>query len=127
MYSLDQLSDLLQGTIAILSKPIFIIFHDPRVDLRALKLAIGIDHGAFTVLSSAGYPIRFPTPINSTPPIIVDTQRLYAAWKGRPGFQVKLQTALLEFHVPTRRLHNAGNDAHYTLLLCEALMRVACP
>lgn len=42
---------------------------------------------------------------------IVDTQRIFSGWLGRKH-QIGLEKACQEVKVATKRLHNAGNDAH---------------
>ncbi|BGP19186.1 hypothetical protein JCM10213v2_007273 [Rhodosporidiobolus nylandii] len=105
------------------SQPVFLIFHDPRGDLRALD-KLGFDSKsefendlrklAVAAADSAGGG-------GAGNVWIADTQRLFEAWVGRKC-QIGLEKACTELQVPTKRLHNAGNDAHYTLDLFERLM-----
>ncbi|GAA5938637.1 uncharacterized protein JCM15063_005376 [Sporobolomyces koalae] len=117
---------LLHALIANLSSthPLFLIFHDPRGDLRALA-KLGFD-----VSKEFQHDLRqFRTADKrkqrsggeSGGVWVVDTQRVFSAWLERKA-QVGLEKACLEVNVPTKRLHNAGNDAHYTLNLLEKLL-----
>ncbi|GAA5996068.1 uncharacterized protein JCM10292_004927 [Rhodotorula paludigena] len=98
----------------------FLIFHDPRGDMRSLA-QLGFDPPADfrTDLRQLGAPSEKGDAHGNI--WVVDTQRLFSAWTGRKA-QVGLEKACRELEVPTRRLHNAGNDAHYTLDLFERLM-----
>lgn len=96
------------------STPLFLLFHDDRSDLKSLE-QIGFETDKFLrTLSKLSGKDR-----NNI--FIVDTQKLYAAWIER-NLQVRLSTCCETLEVPTRRLHNAGNDAHYTLEIFERLM-----
>ncbi|GAA5902875.1 hypothetical protein JCM5296_006320 [Sporobolomyces johnsonii] len=116
---LPTLKSLLHALLASLSStsPVFLIFHDPNMDLRAL--------------AKLGFDVRreFECDLTRVPQReagqggvwVVDTQRLFEGWMERRG-RVGLEKACKELEVPTKRLHNAGNDAHYTLDLFERLM-----
>lgn len=88
----------------------FLIFHDPRGDMRSLA-QLGFDPPADfrTDLRQLGAPSEKGDAHGNI--WVVDTQRLFSAWTGRKA-QVGLEKACRELEVPTRRLHNAGNDAH---------------
>lgn len=124
------------------SSRLFLVFHDPRADLRALY-DLGFD--------PAVLQYRLGTaPLRSEGIYVVDTQSLYSAWAEEPR-QTKLSAccvaldvsvrdkqsateasftdfcspsalALPPIQIPTKRLHNAANDAVYTRLLLEAMM-----
>lgn len=71
-----------------------LVGHDVRGDIRWLR------------------DIGIKIPVN---PYIIDTQKMFAYTHGTQGNSlVKL---LHYFKIPHSHLHNAGNDAHYTLLL----------
>ncbi|GAA5877912.1 hypothetical protein JCM16303_000279 [Sporobolomyces ruberrimus] len=96
--------------------PLFLVFHDPRGDIRALsKLGFDSEKVFLRDLRNLGKK-RDGGGI-----WVVDTQRVFSAWFGRKD-QIGLEKACKEVEVPTKRLHNAGNDAHYTLTLLERLM-----
>ncbi|GAA6058776.1 hypothetical protein JCM10212_001892 [Sporobolomyces blumeae] len=146
---------LLHALFATLSAthPLFLVFHDPRGDLKALK-KLGFDPSTEfepdlkALRPKAGQKGKGVSPAASSSSssssskakkmkgagrpqgsearggggiYVVDTQRVFAAWLGRKS-QIGLEKACKEIDVPTRRLHNAGNDAHYTLALLEKLM-----
>ncbi|GAA6016827.1 hypothetical protein JCM10207_003265 [Rhodosporidiobolus poonsookiae] len=121
----DTLHTLLSALLSTLSatQPVYLVFHDPRGDLRALT-QLGFDPSTeferegdlHRIAEDGGQRGLEPGRI-----WITDTQRLFSAWLGRKN-QVGLEKACDEFKVPTRRLHNAANDAHYTLALFERLM-----
>ncbi|GAA5905015.1 hypothetical protein JCM8208_007660 [Rhodotorula glutinis] len=100
-------------------KQLFLIFHDPRGDLRAL------DQLGFDTTRDFHTNLRMLEPVRGTERVarVVDTQRLFSAWVGRAP-RVGLEAACAELQVCTDRklLHHAGNDAHYTLALFERLM-----
>ena len=83
--------------------PVRLVAHDPRGDLKALKL-MGID-----VLSRDKISIS-------------DTQVLFKSMslKNKPSLSAMCRE--LEIEINERALHNAGNDAHYTLLAYQKVM-----
>ncbi|BGP42646.1 hypothetical protein JCM10449v2_006658 [Rhodotorula kratochvilovae] len=101
---------------------VFLIFHDPRGDLRSLG-QIGFDEKRdfHADLRGLGAPPQDGEKAAEGKVWVVDTQRLFSAWINRKA-QIGLEKACIEVKVPTKRLHNAGNDAHYTLDLFERLM-----
>ncbi|GAA5887158.1 hypothetical protein JCM5296_001614 [Sporobolomyces johnsonii] len=101
------------------SSPVYLIFHDPRGDLRALaNLGFDVERDFQHELKGLGQAKRG----NEGGGVwIVDTQRLFGAWLEKKD-QIGLEKACAEFKIPTERPHNAGNDAHYTLDLFERLM-----
>lgn len=114
------LFNLLHATISSLSSsaPVFVIFHDPRSDLVSLgKLGFEPNYFSKPVLSNSD-----SSSVGSPGVYTIDTQKLYSAY-----IQRKVQTGLGEclknLNIPTKRLHNAGNDAVYTLRLFEELMQ----
>ncbi|GAA5985151.1 hypothetical protein JCM10908_002545 [Rhodotorula pacifica] len=113
---------LLSGLFSALSanQPLFLVFHDPRMDLSALR-RLGFDTtrdfqhdlrklGSFHETSGGEHGVW-----------IVDTQALFSGWLKRKS-QIGLERACKEIDLPTKRLHNAGNDARYTLDLFEHMM-----
>lgn len=76
----------------------YLVGHDVRGDIEWMK-KLGI---------------QFPTNIDS-----LDTQKLYAASHGMKG--ASLKNALRSADIPHAFLHNAGNDAYYTLALALKL------
>ncbi|GAA5842027.1 hypothetical protein JCM5353_001098 [Sporobolomyces roseus] len=96
--------------------PLFLIFHDPRGDIKALT-KLGFDPQKEFERDL----MQFGKRREGGGIWVVDTQRVFGGWLGRKG-QIGLEKACVEVNVPTKRLHNAGNDAHYTLTLLEKLM-----
>ncbi|GAA5972483.1 hypothetical protein JCM11641_001865 [Rhodosporidiobolus odoratus] len=113
---------LLSALFSTLSatQPVFLIFHDPRGDIRSLN-RLGFDSASDFQTDLRKLVASQRGPDEAGQVWVVDTQRLFEAWIGRK-FQVGLERACVEVQVPTRKLHNAGNDAHYTLDLFERLM-----
>ena len=102
---------LLSGLFSALSanQPLFLVFHDPRMDLSALR-RLGFDTsrdfqndlrklGSFEKTSGGEHGVW-----------IVDTQALFSGWLKRKS-QIGLERACKEIELSTQRLHNAGNDA----------------
>ncbi|GAA6007731.1 hypothetical protein JCM11491_003945 [Sporobolomyces phaffii] len=96
--------------------PLFLVFHDPRGDIRALT-KLGFDSANEFERDLT----RFGQKREGGGIWVVDTQRIFSAWLGRKS-QIGLEKACIEVEIPTKRLHNAGNDAHYTLALLERMM-----
>lgn len=96
--------------------PLFMIMHDPRSDITALNL-LGIDTSSYSRQLNAFSSASPPT----SGVFILDTQAIFCGWS-RAKRKAKLELCCEELSVPTRRLHNAGNDAHYTLALLEAML-----
>lgn len=92
---------------------VFLIFHDPRADLRALD-RIGFDTAREFEpdLRRLGAPASGKVFNDGGKVWIVDTQRLFSAWINRK-VQTGLEKACAEVQVPTKKalLHNAANDA----------------
>ncbi|GAA6054447.1 hypothetical protein JCM3770_007221 [Rhodotorula araucariae] len=101
---------------------VFLIFHDPRADLRCLgQIGFDADRYFHSDLRDLGASPQGSEKVTEGKVWVVDTQRLFSAWINRKA-QIGLEKACTEVKVPTKRLHNAGNDAHYTLDLFERLM-----
>lgn len=90
--------------------------HDPRSDIVAINL-LGIDTNS--------YQRSIHAFSSATPPTsgvwILDSQAIFCGWS-RAKRKARLELCCEALQVPTRRLHNAGNDAHYTLALLEAML-----
>lgn len=89
--------------------PLFLIFHDPRGDIKALT-KLGFDPQKEFERDL----MQFGKRREGGGIWVVDTQRVFGGWLGRKG-QIGLEKACVEVNVPTKRLHNAGNDAHCKL------------
>ncbi|SCZ95206.1 BZ3500_MvSof-1268-A1-R1_Chr11-2g03353 [Microbotryum saponariae] len=128
LMGLDNLYALLAATFENITssekdKQLFLIFHDPRMDLKALGM-LGFEDGfakpvkELAVQAKTGDKGEGEGEGNVW---IIDTQRVYAGWKGFEH-RKRLERCCSELEVATKRLHNAGNDAHYTLDLFERMM-----
>lgn len=109
--------DELAGLIARLSasQPLLLVFHAAHGDLLALKaLRIPTAHWHTGVADMDLGKTRAGV-------FVLDTQRL---WSGLTGYQdqIGLGHACDVIGVETGGLHNAGNDAKFTLNLFEAMM-----
>ncbi|SCV73413.1 BQ2448_7339 [Microbotryum intermedium] len=129
LMGLDNVYALLAATFETLTssekdKQLFLIFHDPRMDLKALGM-LGFENDfAKPVMELAQAKTRGKADGKGEDKgsvWIVDTQRVYAGWKGF-NQRRRLERCCEELEVATKRLHNAGNDAHYTLELFERMM-----
>ncbi|KAJ7454894.1 hypothetical protein B0H11DRAFT_2067946 [Mycena galericulata] len=87
--------------------PLFLVFHDPSGDIKTLKRLEAPVDGAVFDLTDA---------MPSEGIFIVDTRVLFGALMGESDRTRKLQQVCNQLHIQTEYLHNAGNDAHYTLL-----------
>ncbi|KAK0242647.1 hypothetical protein EDD85DRAFT_297073 [Armillaria nabsnona] len=88
--------------------PIFLVFHDNSQDIRYLQqIKAPID----------GYSHILPDAIPETGIYVVDTADLFGALLGEdsPGNKRGLEQMCHHLVVSTKNLHNAGNDAYYTL------------
>lgn len=146
------LYNLLHATLSTLSdsQPLFLIFHDPRADLRSLR-NLGFEEEMFRPLEEF---LNKGEGKGGEGVYVTDTQSLFAGWKSDvkqvrlekcceelevrfvplfpctfrslaarvPSDSTDAETNEIHPQVPTKRLHNAGNDAHYTLELFERLM-----
>ncbi|KAM0791744.1 hypothetical protein ACM66B_004011 [Microbotryomycetes sp. NB124-2] len=95
------------------SSRLFLVFHDPRADLKSLYQLGFKPHKLQFRLGHA--------PLEQTGTYVIDTQSIYSAW-AHDVKQRSLNLCCTNLEVPTKRLHNAGNDAVYTRLLLEAMM-----
>ncbi|PBK72698.1 hypothetical protein ARMSODRAFT_953098 [Armillaria solidipes] len=87
---------------------IFLVFHDNSQDIKYLQqIKAPID----------GYSHILPDAIPETGIYVVDTADLFGALLGEdsPGNKRSLEQMCHHLKVPTKLLHNAGNDAYYTL------------
>ncbi|KAJ6598966.1 hypothetical protein DFH09DRAFT_1129679 [Mycena vulgaris] len=101
----DTISRLISGMLE--NGPVFLVFHDPSQDLKTFKiLDIPLD-GAVDSLPEA-------TPSEGI--FIVDTAMLFGALEGEGNNTRGLQQVCNHLQISTDYLHNAGNDAWYTLL-----------
>ncbi|KAK0191075.1 hypothetical protein F5146DRAFT_1103253 [Armillaria mellea] len=100
--SKKQLPEYIEKMIQDLGQfsPIFLVFHDNSQDIKYLQqIKAPID----------GYSHILPDAIPETGIFVVDTA------DHSPGNKRGLEQMCHHLNVPTKHLHNAGNDAYYTL------------
>ncbi|KAJ6539439.1 hypothetical protein B0H19DRAFT_1179101 [Mycena capillaripes] len=86
--------------------PIFLVFHDPSQDMKVLKkLEAPVDAAIF----------ELPEATPSKGIFIIDTAIMFAALIGEEKNTSGLEQICNHLHIETNYLHNAGNDAYYTL------------
>ncbi|KAK0453509.1 hypothetical protein EV421DRAFT_1730545 [Armillaria borealis] len=75
-----------------------------------------------------GYSHILPDAIPETGIYVIDTVNLFGGLlgEGSPGNKRSLDTMCRQLKVPTKHLHNAGDDAHYTLAALK-LMATGAP
>ncbi|KAG5725010.1 hypothetical protein E4T56_gene12485 [Termitomyces sp. T112] len=95
--------------------PVFLVFHDNSQDIKYLK-SIGAPLEGLTYISFT-HPLTIP----HNGPFVVDTSDLFSALEGVTD-RKSLGRVCIHLQIPTKHLHNAGNDAHYTL---EAMISMA--
>ncbi|KAJ7904609.1 hypothetical protein B0H14DRAFT_2663635 [Mycena olivaceomarginata] len=92
--------------------PIFLVFHDPSQDIKTLKqLEVPLHDAVFDL----------PEALPSKGIFIVDTAVLFAALIGEGSNKPGLKQACNHLQIETNFLHNAGNDAYYTLSALRAM------
>ncbi|KAF9268068.1 hypothetical protein L218DRAFT_954456 [Marasmius fiardii PR-910] len=97
------------GTLGAL----YLIFHDSTGDLKYLK-----SKGIEAPLEDIDYVLPNDTPNSGL--YVVDTTDLFAALEGDAGHDRRgLAKICSLLGIETEFLHNAGNDAHYTLMACK--------
>ncbi|KAF5387708.1 hypothetical protein D9615_000493 [Tricholomella constricta] len=106
------------GFITELAKygPVFLVFHDNNQDIKYLKSpAIGAS------LDGLSYVLPDAMPDDGL--FVVDTSDLFAALEGATTADRRALGRMCNLiQIPTSNLHNAGNDAYYTL---EAMIAMA--
>ncbi|KAG1892368.1 hypothetical protein F4604DRAFT_1565189 [Suillus subluteus] len=107
----------IQNLVADLQKygPLFLIFHDNNQDIKYLKsAAVNAD------LPNLNFLLPDAKPDSGV--FVLDTSDLFAALEGEGGHNRRsLERVCRHLQVPTSFLHNAGNDAHYTLLAIKEM------
>ncbi|KAK7060577.1 hypothetical protein VNI00_001343 [Paramarasmius palmivorus] len=94
----------------------FLVFHDPTQDVKYLKSSsVEVD------ISDVSYVLPDDKPEPGL--FVVDTDDLFGALVGDGENENRhsLQRVCAHLQIPTQFLHNAGNDAHYTLLACKEM------
>ncbi|TFY50932.1 hypothetical protein EVJ58_g10826 [Rhodofomes roseus] len=94
--------------------PLFLVFHDNNQDVKYLR------SDAIKALSDFEYLLPDQPPESGV--YVIDTGDLFAALEGEgSGNKRSLERACRHLQIPTEFLHNAGNDAHYTLAAMIAM------
>jgi hypothetical protein len=95
--------------------PIYLVFHDNSQDIKYLKSkAVGAP--------LAGLSYILPDAVPEEGLFVVDTSDLFGALEGEgSATRRSLDRVCKHLQVPTEYLHNAGNDAHYTLLAMKSM------
>ncbi|KAJ7665526.1 hypothetical protein B0H17DRAFT_1090798 [Mycena rosella] len=99
-----RITELLSGMR--LNGPVYLVFHNPSQDLKDLERLKVPMHGAVQELPEA-------TPSEGV--FIIDTAVLFGALEGEGNNTRKLEQICNHLQISTDYLHNAGNDAVYTL------------
>ncbi|RDB22845.1 putative nucleolar protein C2C4.08 [Hypsizygus marmoreus] len=96
--------------------PVFLVFHDNNQDIKYLRspsIAAPLD----------GMSYVLPDAMPDEGLFVVDTSDLFAALEGAQTADRRALVRMCNLiQIPTSNLHNAGNDAHYTL---QALLEMA--
>ncbi|KAJ3488380.1 hypothetical protein NLI96_g2905 [Meripilus lineatus] len=95
--------------------PVFLVFHDHNQDVKYLR-------GPGIEAPIEDLTILLPDTTPTEGLYVIDTAELFAALEGSETKQNQsLQTVCRRLKIPTKFLHNAGNDAHYTMLAAKAM------
>ncbi|KAI9574729.1 hypothetical protein HD554DRAFT_2010921 [Boletus coccyginus] len=95
--------------------PVFLIFHDNNQDIKYLK-----SKAVEVTLPSLAFMLPEIPPQDGT--FVIDTSDLFAALEGEAGGNRRsLERVCRHLQVSTTYLHNAGNDAHYTMLALQSM------
>jgi len=113
----NELKKRIQGLMSDLQKkgPLFLVFHDNNQDIKYLK-----SKAVEAPLLGLSYQLPDATPDDGI--WVIDTGDLFAALEGDSGGNKRaLERVCRHLQIPTEWLHNAGNDAHYTILAMKSM------
>ncbi|GJJ07558.1 hypothetical protein Clacol_001760 [Clathrus columnatus] len=122
-----------QITNALIKGPLYLVFHDHNQDIKQVFIFRYSDKQTNKSNTLPRYLNRLGAPIddleaslpNTSPSqglYLVDTSSLFGALEGRTGETRGLERMCILLKVPdTQRFHNAGNDAHFTMLALESM------
>ncbi|EJD01095.1 uncharacterized protein FOMMEDRAFT_141811 [Fomitiporia mediterranea MF3/22] len=96
------------------SGPLFLVFHDGSQDVKYLK-------GTYFDLPPGDLVFFLPSDTPKKGTFVVDTTELFGALEGEVGEKRSLEMMLRLLKIDAEHLHNAGNDAHYTLLALRSM------
>ncbi|KAK7048085.1 putative nucleolar protein C2C4.08 [Favolaschia claudopus] len=92
--------------------PLFLVFHNPHEDIKILEqLRVPMGDATHTL----------PTEVLNEGVFIVDTATLFASLVREEKKSHGLKEVCERLGISTSYLHNAGNDAHYTLAALRAI------
>ncbi|THH08648.1 hypothetical protein EW145_g2569 [Phellinidium pouzarii] len=94
--------------------PLFLVFHDCNQDIKYLKSTL-ID------APLEGLAYFLPDRIPEKGSFVIDTSELFSALEGDVGEKRSLEKMCRLLKIPTQSMHNAGNDAQYTLIGLKAM------
>jgi len=95
--------------------PLFLIFHDNNQDIKYLK-----SKAVEVTLSDMAFMLPEAPPKGGI--FVLDTSDLFAALEGEAGGNRRsLERVCRHLQISTTYLHNAGNDAHYTMLALQSM------
>ncbi|KAH8113271.1 hypothetical protein DFH11DRAFT_1856907 [Phellopilus nigrolimitatus] len=94
--------------------PLFLVFHDCNQDVMYLKSSY-----INAPIEGIKYFLPDNTPDNGT--FVIDTSDLFSALEGDVSEKRSLKKMCDLLRIPTEYMHNAGNDAHYTLLALKSM------
>ncbi|KAL5527327.1 hypothetical protein ACEPAG_6118 [Sanghuangporus baumii] len=98
------------------SGPLFLVFHDCRQDIEFLK---NTEYFGDDLTNNLEYSVPKEMPDEGT--FIIDTTELFSALEGDTREKRSLADMCRLLQIQTQHLHNAGNDAYYTLLALKSM------
>ncbi|KAL5508312.1 hypothetical protein ACEPAH_5931 [Sanghuangporus vaninii] len=94
--------------------PLFLIFHDSSQDVSYLR-------GPYFDAPLDGLAFVLPDKLPEKGTFAVDTTELFGALEGDAGEKRSLASICRLLKIEAEHFHNAGNDAHYTLLALKSM------
>ncbi|KAJ3538717.1 hypothetical protein NM688_g6478 [Phlebia brevispora] len=94
--------------------PLILVFHDPSQDMKYLNELVGVQ---FTNLN-----LLLPDSPRNDGTYVLDTAELFAALEGSESNNKRgLEQVCRHLQIQVEYLHNAGNDAYYTLMAARSM------
>ncbi|PCH41065.1 hypothetical protein WOLCODRAFT_137165 [Wolfiporia cocos MD-104 SS10] len=95
------------------SGPLFLVFHDYKQDIKYLREQLQ---------ALSDFDSLLPDQVPSEGVYVIDTSDMFAALEGESGGNKRsLERACRLLQIPVDYLHNAGNDAHFTMLAMRSM------
>ncbi|PFH52807.1 hypothetical protein AMATHDRAFT_73933 [Amanita thiersii Skay4041] len=95
--------------------PVFLVFHDNNQDIKYLR-------SPMVSAPLDGLSYLLPDTIPNDGLYVIDTADLFAGLEGSTTNNKKsLDTVCKQMQIPTKFLHNAGNDAYFTLEVVKSM------